>query len=148
MTENCPFLIFRKKTIMIEEDQDLDTSPDCQCIDVDVDIDDPDIRLLIDEYRKPKAKPDDAKSVRAAVRIEERQKARQERLQTLQCLEQAIVSFETGTRRKRPEECLLCKASFKDVCYRARGLCRTCYWRYRRLRKLDPELAAQKSSKN
>ena len=50
---------------MIEEDQDRHVPSSWQYRDVDVDIDDPDIRRLIDEYRKPKTKQDRIKSVRA-----------------------------------------------------------------------------------
>ena len=50
---------------MIEEDQDRHVPSSWQYRDVEVDIDDPDIRRLIDEYRKPKTKQDRIKAVRA-----------------------------------------------------------------------------------
>lgn len=53
---------------MIEEDQDRHVPSSWQYRDVEVDIDDPDIRRLIDEYRKPKTKQDNVKSIRAARR--------------------------------------------------------------------------------
>lgn len=108
---------------------------------IEVDIDDPDIRRLIDKYRKPKTKLDNVKSVRAA-RRRERQEAKQKDLQTLQYLKQTTDYLKPHVRLPKPEACLLCKESFKDIDYFAKGMCKTCYFKYKRLCRQDPDLAA------
>lgn len=125
---------------MIEEDQDRHVPSNWQYRDVEVDIDDPDIRRLIDEYRKPKTKLDNVKSVRAARR--ERQKAKQKDLQTLQHLKRTTDYLKPHVRLPKPEACLLCKESFKDIDYFAKGMCKTCYFKYKRLCRQNPDLAA------
>ena len=129
---------------MIEEDQDRYVPSNWQYRDVEVDIDDPDIRRLIDEYRKPKTKLDNAKSVRAARR--ERQKAKQEAkqkdLRTLRHLKRTTDYLKPHVRLPKPEACLLCKKSFEDVDHFAKGMCKTCYFRYKRLCRQNPDLAA------
>lgn len=126
---------------MIEEDQDRHVPSSWQYRDVEVDIDDPDIRRLIDEYRKPKTKQDNVKSIRAA-RRRERQEAKQKDLQTLQHLKQTTDYFKPHVRLPKPKACLLCKESFKDTDYFARGMCKTCYFKYKRLCRQNPDLAA------
>ena len=132
---------------MIEEDQDRHVPSSWQYRDVDVDIDDPDIRRLIDEYRKPKTKQDRIKTVRAK-RKRERHEVQQMDLQVLQHLKRTTDYLEPDVRLPRPDACLLCKESFEDVSYHAKGLCETCYWKYKKLCKLDPDLAMQKSTAN
>ena len=126
---------------MIEEDQDRHMPSSWQYRDVKVDIDDPDIRRLIDEYRKPKTKLDNAKSVRAA-RRRERQEAKQKDLQTLQRLKRTTDYLKPHVRLPKPEACLLCKESFEDIDYCAKGMCKTCYFKYKRLCRQNPDLAA------
>lgn len=126
---------------MIEEDQDRHAPSSWQYRDVDVDIDDPDIRRLIDEYRKPKTKLDDAKSARAA-RRRERQEAKQKDLRTLRHLKRTTDYLKPHVRLPKPEACLLCKESFKDIDYCAKGMCKTCYFKYKRLCRQNPDLAA------
>lgn len=126
---------------MIEEDQDRHVPSSWQYRDVEVDIDDPDIRRLIDEYRKPKTKLDNAKSVRAA-RRRERQKAKQKDLQTLRRLKRTTDYLKPYARLPKPEVCLLCKESFEDIDYFAKGMCKTCYFKYKRLCRQNPDLAA------
>jgi hypothetical protein len=125
---------------MIEEDRDRHEPSSWQYRDVEVDIDDPDIRRLIDEYRKPKTKLDNVKSVRAARR--ERQKAKQKDLRTLQHLKRTTDYLKPHVRLPKPEACLLCKESFKDIDYFAKGMCKTCYFKYKRLCRQNPDLAA------
>lgn len=126
---------------MIEEDQDRHVPSSWQYRDVEVDIDDPDIRRLIDEYRKPKTKLDNVKSVKAA-RRRERQEAKQKDLQTLQRLKRTTDYLKPHVRLPKPEACLLCKESFKDIDYCAKGMCKTCYFKYKRLCRQNPDLAA------
>lgn len=126
---------------MIEEDQDRHVPSSWQYRDVKVDIDDPDIRRLIDEYRKPKTKQDNVKSIRAA-RRRERQEAKQKDLQTLQHLKRTTDYLKPHVRLLKPKACLLCKESFKDTDYFARGMCKTCYFKYKRLCRQNPDLAA------
>ena len=125
---------------MIEEDQDRHMPSSWQYRDVEVDIDDPDIRRLIDEYRKPKTKLDNVKSVRAARR--ERQKAKQKDLQTLRRLKRTTDYLKPYVRLPKLEACLLCKESFEDIDYYAKGMCKTCYFKYKRLCRQNPDLAA------
>lgn len=125
---------------MIEEDQDRHVPSSWQYRDVEVDIDDLDIRRLIDEYRKPKTKLDNTKSVRAARR--ERQKAKQKDLQTLRRLKRTTDYLKPYARLPKPEACLLCKESFEDIDYFAKGMCKTCYFKYKRLCRQNPDLAA------
>lgn len=126
---------------MIEEDQDRRAPSSWQYRDVKVDIDDPDIRRLIDEYRKPKMKLDNVKSIRAA-RRRERQKAKQKDLQTLRHLKRTTDYLKPHVRLPKPEACLLCKESFEDIDYFAKGMCKTCYFKYKRLCRQNPDLAA------
>ena len=126
---------------MIEEDQDEHVPSSCQYRDVKVDIDDPDIRRLIDEYRKPKMKLDNVESVRAAKR-RERQKANQKDLRTLQRLKRTTDYLKPYVRLPKPKACLLCKESFKDIDYYAKGMCKTCYFKYKRLCRQNPDIAA------
>lgn len=125
---------------MIEEDQDRHAPSSWQYRDVDVDIDDPDIRRLIDEYRKPKTKLDNVKSVRAARR--ERQEAKQKDLRTLRHLKRTTDYLKPHVRLPKPEACLLCKESFEDIDYYAKGMCKTCYFKYKWLCRQNPDLAA------
>lgn len=126
---------------MIEEDQDRRAPSSLQYRDVEVDIDDSDIRRLIDEYRKSKTKLDNVKSVRAAKR-RERQKAKQKDLQTLRHLKRTTDYLKPHVRLPKPEACLLCKESFEDIDYCAKGMCKTCYFKYKRLCRQNPDLAA------
>lgn len=126
---------------MIEEDQDRHVPSSWQYRDVDVDIDDPDIRRLIDKYRKPKTKQDNVKSIRAA-RRRERQEAKQKDLQTLRHLKRTTDYLKPHVRLPKPKACLLCKESFEDTDYFARGMCKTCYFKYKRLCRQNPDLAA------
>lgn len=127
---------------MTEEDQDRHVLLSWQYRDVEVDIDDPDIRRLIDEYRKPKTKLDNVKSVRAARRRRERQEAKRKDLQTLQHLKRTTDYLKPRVRLPKAEACLLCKESFEDINYFAKGMCKTCYFKYKRLCRQDPDLAA------
>lgn len=126
---------------MIEEDRDRHVPSSLQYRDVEVDIDDLDIRRLIDEYRKPKTMLDNAKSVRAA-RRRERQKAKQKDLRTLRHLKRTTDYLKPHVRLPKPEACLLCKESFEDIDYYAKGMCKTCYFKYKRLCRQNPDLAA------
>lgn len=126
---------------MIEEDQDRRVPSSWQYRDVEVDIDDPDIRRLIDEYRKPKTKLDNVKSVKAA-RRRGRQKEKQKDLRTLRHLKRTTDYLKPHVRLPKPEACLLCKESFKDIDYFAKGMCKTCYFKYKRLCRQNPDLAA------
>ena len=130
---------------MIEEDQDRHVPSSSQYRDVKVDIDDPDIRRLIDEYRKPKTKLDNVESVRAAKireRQEAKQKAKQKDLQTLKRLKRTIDYLKPYARLPKQKACLLCKESFEDIDYYAKGMCRTCYFKYKRLCRQNPDIAA------
>ena len=130
---------------MIEEDQDRHVPSSCQYRDVKVDIDDPDIRRLIDEYRKPKTKLDNVESVKAAKireRQEAKQKAKQKDLQTLKRLKRTIDYLKPYARLPKQKACLLCKKSFEDIDYYAKGMCRTCYFKYKRLCRQNPDIAA------
>lgn len=126
---------------MIEEDRDRHVPSSWQYRDVEVDIDDLDIRLLIDEYRKPKMKLDNVKYVRVA-RRRERQEAKQKDLRTLRHLKRTTDYLKPHVRLPKPEACLLCKESFEDIDYFAKGMCKKCYFKYKRLCRQNPDLAA------
>lgn len=129
---------------MIEEDQDRHVPSSWQYRDVEVDIDDPDIRRLIDEYRKPKTKQDEARQCQVYQSGKKKRKtgAKQKDLQTLRHLKQTTDYLKPHVRLPKPKACLLCKESFKDTDYFARGMCKTCYFKYKRLCRQNPDLAA------
>lgn len=49
---------------------------------------------------------------------------------------------QTTCQTAKAKACLLCKESFEDTDYFARGMCKTCYFKYKRLCRQNPDLAA------